>query len=113
MMVDPLYQTKRGILENLATRKKIMAHFPFDPEGLIHGSIIDDMKSAFFIFADMSYERPSCYYELGLAQALGKKVFLVAQKGTILHQLQGTVSYYQHIEEYEQLAAQAIDRMSE
>lgn len=44
------------------------------------------IQSVDLVFADLSYERPSCYYELGLAEALGANVFCVAAAGTEIHQ---------------------------
>jgi nucleoside 2-deoxyribosyltransferase len=45
------------------------------------------MKAASLIVADLSLERPSCYYELGVAQALGRPTFLLAVTGTAIHQV--------------------------
>lgn len=111
MRPDPQYQTKRQILETLASASQIEAHFPFDCGRTGQNSVVADMKTSAFVFADLSYERPSCYYELGLAQALGKVTFLVAQEGTHIHQVLGTVSYYSDIDQYRKLAARAIDEM--
>lgn len=44
------------------------------------------MGSVALVVVDLSYERPSCYYELGLAEAVGANVLLVAKRGTPLHQ---------------------------
>ena len=38
------------------------------------------------VVADLTLERPSCYYEVGLAQALNRQVVLVAERGTPIHQ---------------------------
>ena len=43
------------------------------------------IASAELVIADLSHERPSCYFELGYAVALGKPVVLVAGAGTPLH----------------------------
>lgn len=53
-----------------------------------------------FFIADLSFERPSCYYEVGYIQAIKKKTFLIAQKGTIIHQVIGEVLYYTNLNEY-------------
>jgi hypothetical protein len=36
------------------------------------------MLLAVFVLADLSLERPSCYFELGLAQAVRAHVFVIA-----------------------------------
>ena len=47
---------------------------------------LQDIRNSEFVLADLSLERPSCYYELGLAEALGIPVYLVAKAGTDIHQ---------------------------
>ena len=67
----------------------MVAHFPnystVKPSFDLN-STIQDLKGASFVIADLSLERPSCYYELGLAEALRKRVHLIAQAGTDIHQ---------------------------
>ena len=43
------------------------------------------IRNAYFVVADLTSERPNCYYELGFAQALKRPAILVAEKGTELH----------------------------
>ena len=47
---------------------------------------LQDMKQCEFVLVNLSLERPSCYYELGLAEAIGKPVYLIAIEGTDIHQ---------------------------
>jgi hypothetical protein len=53
------------------------------------------MQRAEFVLADLSLERPSCYFELGLAEA-ANAFFLVAAAGTPIHQVgnAGKVVFY-------------------
>ncbi len=44
------------------------------------------VRSADAVLADLTGERPSCYFELGFAEALGKPARLFAQAGTDIHQ---------------------------
>jgi hypothetical protein len=44
------------------------------------------LSAVSLVIADLSRERPSCYFELGFAEALGKSVKIIAQKGTEIHQ---------------------------
>lgn len=85
---DPLYPEKRSALEESAPVDSKL-HFPTYNNNQQHfniDEIINDMKLADFVIADLSGARPSCYYELGIAHSLGKKTFLVAKAGTEIHQ---------------------------
>lgn len=59
-------------------------------------SALEEIRLALFMLADLTGERPSCYYELGLAEALGKPVQIIAESGTKIHQTaaRSTVLYY-------------------
>jgi len=47
------------------------------------GRIKREIKSAQFLVADLTDERPSCYFEAGYAEALGKPVIYVASKQSV------------------------------
>jgi nucleoside 2-deoxyribosyltransferase len=68
------------------------------------------LKNADIVIADLSFERPSCYFEVGFAQALGKPVALIAKGGTAIHQLIGgeAVLFYNTISDYEDAIRQAL-----
>jgi hypothetical protein len=46
--------------------------------------IIDGIRTAAFVIADVSELRPNVFYELGFAQGLGREVIVTAKKGTSL-----------------------------
>ena len=51
----------------------------------INSKILNYINMAEVVVADITYERPNCYYEIGYAHAKGKKVILTAKKGTKIH----------------------------
>jgi nucleoside 2-deoxyribosyltransferase len=44
-----------------------------------------EIEKAQFIVADLTDERPSCYFEAGYAEALGRSVVYVASKDSVIH----------------------------
>ena len=61
----------------------------------IDNKIYEHIAKAEVIIADLSYERPNCYFELGYAKALGKDMIIIARKGTKIH---FDVEHYDYIE---------------
>jgi len=51
-----------------------------EPGGTITEEILSRIDSARLILADLTYERPNCYYEVGYAHALDKKVIFSARR---------------------------------
>lgn len=47
------------------------------------GRIKKEIRGAHFVVADLTDERPSCYFEAGYAEALGKSVIYVASKQSV------------------------------
>ncbi|MDQ7907287.1 hypothetical protein RB614_22485 [Phytohabitans sp. ZYX-F-186] len=87
---DPAYERRRATIEEAAAALGLATLLPADrqhadvPFDLEHAR--RDLRRARVVLADLTLERPSCYYEVGLAQALNRRVVLVAERGTPIHQ---------------------------
>jgi hypothetical protein len=87
---DARYLQRRAAIEQAIGDLGFATHFPAD--ALHHKVAFDleqtrrDLRRARLVVADLTLERPSCYYEVGLAQALGRRVQLFAERGTPIHQ---------------------------
>lgn len=53
--------------------------------GSIRDRILNNIREALFIIADVTGARPNCYYELGVAHALGKEVIHLTHSASDIH----------------------------
>lgn len=54
-------------------------------EGVISDRVLNEIRTAEFLFADLTGTRPNVYYEIGFAHALDKRVLLFRKTGTDIH----------------------------
>ena len=47
--------------------------------------IVGAINRSRFVVADLTLERPNCYYEVGYAHSIGKQVIILAKEGTTRH----------------------------
>jgi hypothetical protein len=86
---DPDFQKKLGLWKVIARESGWEISFPkYDLGNPVFdlSSTLAEMDRCTLVVADLSFERPSCYFELGLAEALQKKVAVIARSGTPIHQ---------------------------
>ena len=53
--------------------------------GRINDQILNEIASSSIVFADLTGERPNCYYETGFAHALGKELILSIRSDCKIH----------------------------
>lgn len=111
---DPNYSSKRQVLARIASSREVFFFFPLDHHQTFSVSLaLNDLRASKLVIADLSLERPSCYFEVGLAQATGTPVVLIAATGTVLHQAGGTerVVRYADLTSYQAAVEQALSHL--
>lgn len=82
--LSDVYYSIRNAVERLGL-KPVRIDDTFGAFELITVKILNHIALAEYVIADLSYERPNCYYELGYAHALNKKIILTASSDTKIH----------------------------
>lgn len=62
---------------------------------------------------DLSYERPSCYFELGFIQSRNLSVTVIAESGTRIHQMinYDQVKFYNDLNEYQSIITSIVAKI--
>jgi hypothetical protein len=99
---DAAFDEKRSILEEVGKQYDLRPFFPLERNShLTAPDLVSDIREAAFVIADLSLERPSCYFELGVAEAMKTRVFLLAATDTRIHQVgDQPVTFYANSEQY-------------
>jgi len=103
---DPIYPARRAAIQRGILAAGLTPRFPaysLDKPSFNLPELTSILKNAEIVVVDLSHERPSCYYELGLAEALGKKVVPIAERGTPIHQFsaRSLMRFYDKISDVE------------
>lgn len=104
-LVDPDFPKKKGIVKRLCRRNRyifLLAEDEVTHESLDAAKTVDLFASVDYFIADLSFERPSCYFEVGFLQSRAATIFLIAKVGTPVHQLLNaeSVCYYDDLDSY-------------
>jgi nucleoside 2-deoxyribosyltransferase len=104
---------KLRIVQSIALERSWSAHLPaYDPDAPVFNlnETIREMRASNLIIADLTGERPSCYYELGLAEALHLPIFAVAERNTPIHQtsIRAEVKSYEDLDDFARLMNRAL-----
>lgn len=96
---DPAFNLRRRIIADVETQREWKLLVPeYDPKAPVFTveGMLEILRPVDLVVADLSAARPSCYFELGFAEALQKRIQLVAEQGTEIHQTSGRdgVIYY-------------------
>lgn len=86
---DPEFLTKQNVIQDVIEKAGLQVQFPeYDPADPLfsQAEFTKELLSSNAVLADLSGERPSCYYELGFAEALHRPVHLIAEQNTVIHQ---------------------------
>jgi hypothetical protein len=102
---DPNSQEKRQIISEECAQHAWTPIWPSDAEGptdFLLDRWLNQVQQATLVLADLTLERPSCYFELGCVEAMKATVMIIAETGTPIHQTshQSSVIYYDSMIEY-------------
>lgn len=116
--LDPEFEKKLSIIRELATQYNIEIRVPLPDATSVDfdlKELINQFRKATSVIADLSYERPSCYYELGIAETLKKDVQIIASSGTAIHQTshKSSVLFYSNLIDYEYIVEKQMRRDSD
>lgn len=113
--LDPQFEEKVQVIQTLAKEYRFQARLPIptgrEPEFDLQKTI-DELNNVDAIVVDLSFERPSCYYELGIAEALGLQVFVISLAGSHIHQTshKKNVQFYKDLTDYKKILIDVIKK---
>ena len=111
---DPLHGARSTAITNGLARSGFSTLLPsYDAEDpcFLLDHFKEELRKADTVLVDLSGERPSCYFELGFAEALDIPIRLFAFEGTPIHQTghREAVSFYRSFNHLEDLIALTFD----
>jgi len=109
VLSDPDFEIKRKIIEKMEGDFSHKIHLPLTNGIPSYEDTETNIKKSLGFIADLTAERPSVYFELGIALGYNIKIKVLAIKGTRLHQTPNIdVHYYDGIDQYVDVLRAAI-----
>jgi nucleoside 2-deoxyribosyltransferase len=109
---DQGYCEKQNAIRRGAQRAGFLVNFPRHPTARdfsLPQNDVERLRRASLVLADLSGERPSCYYELGIVEALHIPVVVFATVGSQIHQTSTReVEFYESLDRLEELVAELL-----
>ena len=107
--LEDTYETIKRACRSVGVRAERVDDIQF--AGQITEKILGSIEVAGMVIADLTFERPNVYYEIGYAHAHRKKVILVAKSETHLHfDLQGMrVLFFRNMVHLQQQLEKIVD----
>lgn len=111
---DPAHPLRRARIDAAIKSLGMTPYHPLDHrahhEDATPGEIRAEFSRCVVTLADLSLERPSCYYELGVAHGTAVPVKVIAEVGTMIHQTadRWSVSYYDSFDDLEEQVKHAL-----
>jgi hypothetical protein len=110
---DPEFQAKQAAIARGAARARFAVEFPdYEPAKpqFRLSEFLNNLRGASAVLADLTGERPSCYFELGIAETLDLPVYLIAKTGTPIHQSGGRAQtfFYGSLDEMSDIVADLL-----
>ncbi|MBN2463756.1 MAG: hypothetical protein JXB43_09200 [Dehalococcoidia bacterium] len=83
---DPILEDVHQIIKEVALSVDLIAERVDEPvtTDRITDRVLESLRRAEFVVADLSYSKPNVYYEAGYAHALGKVPIYIAREGTTI-----------------------------
>ena len=81
--LDDIYETYKTCFDKFGI--KAVRADEIEHEDVITKRIIEEITTSEFLVGDLTFERPSVYYEIGYAHSRGRRVILYRKSGTAIH----------------------------
>lgn len=113
--IDPEFATKFQSLKSIAKKHniEILKGIQTGEQQFDLNKTIGLYNEVDYFIADLSFVRPSCYYEIGYVQAMNKKTKLIALKNTEIHQVKGNVNFYSDIDDYHKVIEKLLTEIKD
>ncbi|MGD9967891.1 MAG: hypothetical protein AB7T59_15325 [Hyphomonadaceae bacterium] len=114
---DPAFAAKQAVLAKLETATGWRIIIPaYDSEMPVFDveRARRSLNGVALVIADLSRARPSCYFELGFAEALNKTIRRIAERGSEIHQTSGrtAVTFYEGLTGFERVLLEILQEQA-